>query len=305
MLLPEDIARDLVARGELWDSVPGLSGMRGTLALLRRSVSLAIGELASQFTEDEWQMPRGVSFDTLERASYFESFPQWLSGASHLSGEESVLERIATSVSPGDLARQSFASAKAALPPAVCYHTYEALRGKSLTSPVVMTAEETCWRHEGARLAKLERGWAFTMREIVCLADPDETETFRQRGIAEATSLAASLGLSTRIDVATDPFFAPSARGKAVLQRVKALKHELLFDYPDGRSLAIASFNNHELFFGDAFDLSLAGGSPAASACIAFGIERWVLAILMTHGVEQSDWPDTLTRCASSSGVTR
>ena len=304
MRLPEDIARDLVARGELWDSVPGLSGMRGTLALLRRNVSTSVGELASDFTDDEWQMPRGVSFDTLERASYFESFPQWLSGASHLSGDESVLEGIATSLSPGDLARRSFASAKAALPPAVCYHTYEALRGRSLSSPVVMTAEETCWRHEGARLAKLERGWAFSMREIVCVADSNETEIFRQRGIAEATSLAASLGLSTRIDVATDPFFAPSARGKAVLQRVKALKHELLFDYPDGRSLAIASFNNHELFFGDAFDISLADGSPAASACIAFGIERWVLAILMTHGVDRRDWPDALTRCAVSTGVT-
>lgn len=304
MRLPEDIARDLVARGELWDSVPGLSGMRGKLALLRRNVSLSIGELAGQFTEDEWQMPRGVSFDTLERASYFESFPQWLSGASHLSGDESVLEQIATSASPGELARRSFASAKAALPPAVCYHTYEALRGKSLQSPVVMTAEETCWRHEGVRLAKLERGWAFTMREIVCLADASETEGFRQRGIAEATSLADLFGLSTRIDVATDPFFAPSARGKAVLQRVKALKHEMLFDYPDGRSLAIASFNNHELFFGDAFDISLADGTSAASACIAFGIERWVLAILMTHGVDQCDWPNALTRCALSTGVT-
>lgn len=304
MRLPEDIARDLVARGELWDAVPGLSGMRGTLALLRRNVSISLGELASQFTDDEWQMPRGVSFDTLERASYFESFPQWLTGASHFSGDESVLERIATSVSPGDLARRSFAFAKAALPPAVCYHTYEALRGKSLASPMVMTAEETCWRHEGACLAKLERGWAFTMREIVCVADSDEAETFRQRGIAEATSLAASLGFSTRIDVATDPFFAPSARGKAVLQRVKALKHELLFDYPDGRSLAIASFNNHELFFGDAFDISLADGSPAASACIAFGIERWVLAILMAHGADQRDWPDALTRRCVSTGVT-
>ena len=304
MRLPEDIARDLVARGELWDTVPGLCGMRGTLAFLRRNVSTLIGELAGQFTDDEWQMPRGVSFDTLERASYFESFPQWLSGASHLSGDESVLERIAASVSPGDLARRSFATAKAALPPAVCYHTYEALRGKSLRSPVVMTAEETCWRHEGARLAKLERGWAFTMREIVCVADSNEAESFRQRGIAEAASVAASLGLSTRIDIATDPFFAPSARGKAVLQRVKALKHELLFDYPDGRSLAIASFNNHELFFGDAFDICLADGSPAASACVAFGIERWVLAVLMTHGVDQHDWPSVLTRSSVSTGVT-
>ena len=292
MWLPEEIARDLVKRGELWEAVPGLSGLRGSLVQLRRGISTAIAELANQFTDDEWRMPQGIAFETLERASYFESFPQWLSGASHLSGDETVLERVASSVSPGDLARRSFEPAKAALPPAVCYHTYEALAGRSITSPLVMTAEEVCWRHEDGRLATLERGWAFTMREIVCLSDMGEAESFRQRGIEAALSLADSLGIAVRIDVASDPFFAPSARGKAVLQRVKALKHELLVDYPDGRSLAIASFNNHELFFGNAFDISLADESPAASACVAFGIERWMLAILMTHGVHQREWPD-------------
>ena len=298
MRLPEEIARELVKRGELWDSVPGLSGMRGSLVHLRSGVSQSIGELANRFTDDEWRMPQGIAFETLERACYFESFPQWLSGASHLSGDEAVLERVASSVSPGDLARRSFEPAKAALPPAVCYHTYAALAGRSIPSPLVMTAEEVCWRHEDGRLAKLERGWAFTMREIVCLADNDEAESFRQRGIEAALSLADSMGIAVRIELAADPFFAPSARGKAVLQRVKALKHELLVDYPDGRSLAIASFNNHELFFGNAFDISLADGAPAASACVAFGIERWMLAILLTHGVDQREWPEALSLSA-------
>ncbi len=303
MLLPEDVARDLVKRGELWDALPGLTGMRGSLARLRDHMSRSIGDVAYRFTEDEWRMPKGVAFETLERASYFESFPQWLSGASHLSGNESVLESVARSVSPGDLARRSFEPAKAALPPAVCYYTYEALRGSSIESPLMMTAEETCWRHENGRLAKLERGWAFTMREIVCLADIEEAEEFRRRGIEEAVGLAAALEIPVRIDVATDPFFAPSARGKALLQRVKALKHELLIDYPDGRSLAVASFNNHELFFGEAFDISLADGAPAASACVAFGIERWVLAVLMVHGLDPMDWPAALDRPAIAAGA--
>lgn len=303
MRLPEDIARDLTKRGELWDAVPGVSGMRGTLARLRREVSTAIAGLASCFTDDEWTMPRTIAFETLESASYFESFPQWLSGASHLSGDESVLERVATSMSPADTARESFLPVKAALPPAVCYHTYAALRGQSIVSPLIMTAEETCWRHENGRLAKLERGWAFTMREIICLGDPNTAEMFRKSGMEEAVILAESLGLTVRVEIATDPFFAPSARGKAILQRVKALKHELLIDYPDGRSLAIASFNNHELFFGNAFDISLPDGNPATSACVAFGIERWVLAVLMTHGLDDQDWPDTLTCSSAIAGI--
>lgn len=305
MLLPEEVTHRLVKRGELWESMPGIAGMRGPIAALRRSLSAAIGDLSARFTPDEWCMPKGIAFETLERADYFESFPQWLSGASHLSGDEGLLERIAGSIAPGDTARTAFAPASVALPPAVCYHTYAALRGMSLKCPVIMTAEDTCWRHEHGRFAQLERGWAFAMREIVCLADGNETEAFRQRGMSEATSLAESLGIATRISVATDPFFAPSTRGKAVLQRIKALKHELLVDYPDGRSLAIASFNNHESFFGDAFDISLATGGAAATACVAFGIERWVLAILMTHGTECGGWPDVLAANAMTAGVAR
>ncbi len=135
-------------------------------------------------------------------------------------------------------------------------------------------------------MAPLERGWAFAMREIVCLGTPSETEDFRQRGIERATDLADALGLSVRVAVASDPFFAPTSRGKAVLQRVKSLKHEMLVRYDDGRSLAIASFNNHELFFGEAFGISLENGEVAASGCVAFGIERWLLAVLAAHGVD-------------------
>jgi hypothetical protein len=35
----------------------------------------------------------------------------------------------------------------------------------------------------------------------------------------------------------------------------------------------------------------LSDGSAAASACIAFGVERWLLAFLVTHGPEPRRWP--------------
>jgi seryl-tRNA synthetase len=110
-----------------------------------------------------------VSFETLERAQYFASFPQWLTAASHLSGDEAALQHIAASTSPGAAARSSLEPADVVLPPAVCYNTYAAHADSVIATPVVMTAQGTCWRYEGERLAALERGWAFTMREIVCL----------------------------------------------------------------------------------------------------------------------------------------
>ena len=127
------------------------------------------------------------------------------------------------------------------------------------------------------------------MREVVCIGTPAEVEEFRQRWMLRAATFAESLGLTVETVQATDPFFAPTARGKAVLQRIKALKHELIVRFPDGRSLAIASFNNHERFFGESFDISLKSGEVAASGCAAFGIERWLLAVLAANGIETED----------------
>jgi len=292
MLRPDAVVAELRARGELWEAGSGLVGMRGDLACLHSMVSVAISNVANEEPAEEWLMPKGISFQTLNRAKYFESFPQWLTVASHLSGDEAVLERVARAEQPGQEAAQSLETASAALPPAVCYHTYAALADTTIDEPVIMTAEETCWRHEGTRLSALERGWAFRMREIVFIGRSYEAEEFRLAGIDRGSALAETLGLKTRVAVATDPFFAPTSRGKELLQRVKALKHELVIDRPDGSPIAIASFNNHERFFGEAFAIRMANGQSATTACVAFGIERWVLAILMTHGTEPANWPD-------------
>lgn len=294
MLSPDEVIRRLREDGSLLEVAPGVTGLRGPVVSLLREIEVALADLARAETRDEWRTPAGVSFETLERAQYFASFPQWLTAASHLSGDVESLERIATGKSPGTEARSSLASADVALPPAVCYNTYAALADTVIDPPVIMTAQGTCWRHEGDRHSPLERGWAFTMREIVCLGAERDVKDFLDRSVARVTSLERALGLQAEIVAASDPFFAPTARGRAALQRIKGLKHELVFHYPDGRPLAIASFNDHELFFGDAFGISLPDGTPAWSGCVAFGLERWLMAVLVTLGVEPSDWPFTI-----------
>jgi seryl-tRNA synthetase len=286
MLRPDDVISKLRERDELWETARGLIGVRGATGKLMETIRAAIAELAREETTDAWHVPAGIALETLERAGYFESFPQWLTVASHLTDDQTVLERIASSPSPAVEARRAVETADAALSPAVCYHTYEALAGKCVASPALMTAEGVCWRHEGNRLTPLERGWAFRMREIVCIGADGDVEEFRQRWMVTASAFAESLGLATEIVAASDPFFAPTARGKAALQRIKSLKHELVVHFPDGRPMAIASFNNHEHFFGEAFGISLDSGKTAASACVAFGIERWLLAVLVANDVD-------------------
>jgi seryl-tRNA synthetase len=271
----------LRARGDLWEPEPGLLGLRGeTLAVLRR-IEGRIAWLCADLTDDEWVVPSALPLSTLERGRYFESFPHWLTVASHLTDDPIVLERVATSRHPARAAADAALAATAALPPAVCYHVYAALAGSTIPRQCVVTAQGCCWRHEGSRLAALERGWSFTMREIVCIGTEAECIAFRERGIQLTRWLATGLSLESSLEPAEDPFFAPTARGRGLLQRVKALKHELRLPIGDGDTTAAASFNLHEQFFGEAFDIRLPSGEPAFTACVAFGLERWLLAALV------------------------
>jgi hypothetical protein len=70
------------------------------------------------------------------------------------------------------------------------------------------------------------------------------------------------------------------------MQRLQPNKQELVFD----QRLAIGSANNHRNYFGEAFDIRV-NGELAHSACVAFGVERWVAAILDQFGPHCGDWP--------------
>jgi hypothetical protein len=64
------------------------------------------------------------------------------------------------------------------------------------------------------------------------------------------------------------------------------VKTEMVF----GGSLAIGSVNLHRDYFGEAFEIRREG-RDAWSGCIAFGVERWLHAILTRFGPEPAGWP--------------
>ena len=290
----ERVVAELRARGELWEVAPGVTGLRGDALALQRAITHALATLDAGEGAEEWCVPPALALDTLARAEYFASFPQWLTVAAHLSDDAGELERVARSACPAEAARTAAAPASAALPPAVCYHVYAALADSTIPRCRVVGVQGTCWRHEGARLRPLARGWAFTMREVVCAGADADVAAFRDRGAVRALAFARSLGLRARLEAATDPFYAPTARGRALLQRVKGLKQELLLGV-GAEELAASSFNLHERFFGDAFAIQLASGGAAATACVAHGVERWTLAVLAAHGCDRRGWPPIFT----------
>lgn len=287
MRLPDEILHELRERGQLWEAAPGIVVLGGELAQLMRALGQTIAALCVLESPEEWLVPAAIGFATLARADYFASFPQWLTLASHLSDDETALREVAEHNDP----RIAVTPPVAALNPAVCYHVYSQLAGQVLEAPRIVTAQATCWRHEGARHLPLARQWAFTMREIVFVGTAADAHLFLDRASSRVIELARALGLDPVVEVASDPFFAPTARGKQLLQQLEELKHEMLLPIGGDARIAASSFNLHGSFFGQAFDIRLHADVPATTACVAFGLERWLLAFLARYGVDAAAWP--------------
>ena len=180
-----------------------------------------------------------------------------------------------------------------ALAPAVCYHAYPELEGRTIgPDPVFLTACGHCYRYEGGNHVPLERLWEFTMREIIFLGNREQVESVRQSIVRQVADFVTALELEGAIGIASDPFFTAGDEGRRLMQQAGALKHELqLAVDARGRTVAAASFNHHHDFFGTRFAIRLTDGSPAHSGCVAFGLERWVLAVLAQVGTAETDWP--------------
>jgi hypothetical protein len=135
----------------------------------------------------------------------------------------------------------------------------------------------------------LERQWAFEMREVLVVGTAAEVDEFLLKAAEVVEELQSMLGITTEWTLATDPFFRPESSGAYLMQRLDPVKYEAVF-----RSrLAIASTNKHHDHFGRAFGISR-NGEPATSGCVAFGLERWLAALVATHGPDATSWPPVL-----------
>ncbi|MGH7587115.1 MAG: aminoacyl--tRNA ligase-related protein [Gemmatimonadota bacterium] len=252
---------ELSARGELALVSPGRIVFRGSAeSLLRYFDSVALGWGAAMAGVEQ-SFPSLLSIETLARAG------------------------CSVDAAPG----------KSVMPPAVCYHAYGGLEEARLgRAPRLLTARGRCFRNEPDLDPPLGRLRVFEMREIVALGNRSDVERFRQDMIDRVRDFVSELGLEGRIELASDPFFLQDP-GRRLMQQVLPLKYELRLTLDEsGHTCAVASFNHHADFFGRRFRIRLPSGATAHSGCVAFGLERWVLAFLAQHGLDERTWPATV-----------
>lgn len=273
----------LVERGDLTITGAGQVTLSGFALDVSRAVDQTVTRWATALGATERAFPSLIDTAVLERAGQTQSFPQHLTLASHPEPNGQPADRT---------------SVRHALAPAVCYHSYPDWAGKTLgEKPALLTAVGRCYRYEGGHHVPLERLWEFSMREIVVLGSRDQVEHVRQALVERVSSLVTTLSLDGAIQPASDPFFTSGDEGRRLMQRAGALKYELQLTVDaSGRSVAVASFNHHHDYFGRRFAITLPNADPAHSGCVAFGLERWVLALFAQHGAHEARWPEAARR---------
>jgi len=238
------------------------------------------------------RFPPVMSRAQLEKSGYLKSFPNLLGCVCGLHGSERDINDAVRRFDAGGDWTTSLSPADLVLSPAACYPVYPiaASRGPLPDGGLRFDVAADCFRREPSR--HLDRLQSFRMREYVCIGTPDDVAAFRERWMERAQGLARDLGLTFRVDHASDPFFGRVGQIKAVSQKQQSLKFELLVPLrSEEQPTACMSFNYHREHFGATWDIIDANGEPAHTGCVAFGMDRLAVALFHAHGTDLACWP--------------
>ncbi|CAJ0868403.1 Amino acid--[acyl-carrier-protein] ligase 1 [freshwater sediment metagenome] len=239
-----------------------------------------------------FRFPPVMSLRQLEKQGYLNSFPQLLGCVCCLHGSEKDIASAVARANAGSDWTAETRSADLVLSPAACYPIYPIAseRGRVPVGGLTFDVAADCFRHEPSD--DIDRLQSFRMREFVRIGSPDEVASFREQWMQHAMRIAADLALPFDIDRASDPFFGRVGQLMAANQVEAALKFELSISVRQNAApTACMSFNCHRDHFGKTWDLLQEDGELAHSGCVAFGIDRLVIALFSTHGLEVGDWP--------------
>ncbi|MBV9916044.1 MAG: amino acid--[acyl-carrier-protein] ligase [Solirubrobacterales bacterium] len=289
-----EFLHELVEHGLLIESgVPGIYGhnevfedVRGRLDHRLTSEAAARGAVRLRFPP---LLPR----HQLELSGYLSSFPHLAGSVYAFEGSEAEAIAQADRASRHEDWSEFQRMTDLTLLPAACYPVYPAVAQRGRLEPgglFVDAGASWVFRHEPSQ--DPARRQMFHQHELVRIGEPETVLEWRDEWAELGLALLRSLGLEAELDNANDPFFGRKGRMLAATQREQALKLELLVYIAGPEPTALASFNHHLEHFGSTFGISLADGGTAHTACLGFGHERIVLALLRTHGLDPRTWPE-------------
>lgn len=287
---------------ELGHGQVGLAGP--ALALMRALDAQCVKLGVDRFGAVHENYPALMPSEILARCNYFKYFPHTVSMVVHLVEDYDLIDQFRQANDHGthlDVPDwKAFETPKVCLNPAVCYHCYQAMEHEKMSEAGrCVTAVGRCFRYESKNIVGLDRAWDFTMREVIFVGTEAWVSERRQQAMEAQLEQVQAWDLDCTFETANDPFFSAAYATKTYWQVRNDLKYEMRLNVEpagDGsaRTIACASANLHENFFGKTFDITASDGGPVFTGCAAWGLERLVLALFSQHGFDKARWPESL-----------
>src|SRR5262249_55189275 len=148
----------------------------------------------------------------LDKAGYFDAFPQFLMTAGRFHADADVYQGFAAEFDAAE-DKAKFMDSRTVhteycLSPTVCYHAYHQFAGRQVPAEgSALTATGKIFRYESHSARTLERLWDFTMREVFFLGSQRAVAEIRRNLVKAVCELVNELRLAGRVEVANDPFF--------------------------------------------------------------------------------------------------
>jgi seryl-tRNA synthetase len=284
---------ELIAAGLLIESgVPGVYGHDEVFEEIRSRLDERLSAEASAQGAIRLRFPPVLPRRQLESSGYLRSFPHLAGSVYSFSGNELQAREQAERAANDEDSSAHQAPTQLSMVPAACYPVYPAVAQRSPLPPdglFVDAGGAWVFRHEPSNDPM--RRQIFHQHEFVRIGSPEIVLAWRDAWSQRGLELLRSLGLVVELEVANDPFFGRGGRILAANQLADRLKLELLVMIAEPEPTACASFNYHRDNFGSTYGIELSDGAIAHTACLGFGHERIVLAMLRTHGLDPSRWP--------------
>lgn len=288
---PEGLTDDLVAAGHIIPvGVQGIFGRGPVFEDVLRRFDDYVSRVAASDGAVKLSFPPCLDRKVLERSEYLDSFPQLAGTIFSFTGNEAQHKELMENVHEGRPWTHLQTMTAVCLTPAACYPVYPSFTGIIPAEGRLVDMQNWVFRNEPS--PEPTRMQSFRVREFVRVGTPEMVVAWRDVWLQRGIDILKSLGLPAHSDVASDPFFGRGGRMLAANQREQQLKFEVLVPViSEAKPTAVCSFNYHQDHFGKLFEIYQQNGELAHTACLGFGLERIVMALFKTHGMQPESWP--------------
>lgn len=295
----KDVFAELKEKSEIYDTASGAFAYNGLTLKIFNYFLYKIDEYAKQIFNDctikYHRVPSLYSLDGYQKGGYFDSFPH------HIMFETTCLNNLDNINKFSEAQNFKEANVKIKKPSNVlrtasCAPIYKYLENKVIDKDEkdIYIVIGTCFRNEADNIKTLSRLNEFTMKEYVFVGDERFIEDKLDRAMGLWEFWADTFSLNSKIETATDSFFANNYKRLKLFQVLGKSKIEFKCLIPnENKYISCSSKNYHRTHFSSKYNICYGDKSTLAqSACFAFGIDRLTFALLSQKGVDIELWDE-------------